>query len=143
MIWIFAWTILISETPEEAARAMKSIWSPYCKGISLLECPSTKAEVLRNEVYERVRKGESFSTIYADLQNRYGQDVLRMAPEGVGREGLSYLIPWILFAAAALFVAFYWSRRPRKRVAAPRNTPSVDRIMAERIERDLKERLDS
>ncbi len=143
MILVLAGFLLISDTIESAATDMKNIWSPYCKGISLLECPSSQAEELRNEVYERIRNGENFKKIYVDLQSRYGEGVLRMSPDSSGREGLSYWIPWVLIFAAALFVGLFWKFRPRKVRATPRKAVPVDKMMTERIERDLKDRMNS
>ena len=91
----------------DVAQELKNIWSPYCKGISLLECPSTKAEHLRNEIYRRAKEGESFQTIYSDLEARYGQGVLQMAPSQSGRDGLSYWLPWAIFILAFALVMAY------------------------------------
>jgi cytochrome c-type biogenesis protein CcmH/NrfF len=131
--------LIQSLTPqqEEAAKLMKEIWSPYCKGNSLLECPSSKAEDLREEIYARMQSGESREQVIESLKGRYG-DSLTMSPGTSGREGWAHRLPWIFSALGVLLVAIFWLTRPRKR--PPPQRIQIDDKMKEKILRELQDR---
>ncbi len=128
---------------EESGEVMQKIWSPYCKGVSLLECPSSKAETLRAEIRQRMGSGETFESVFADLSQRYGPS-LRMAPETSGREGLAYWLPYILFGFIAVGVVIFWIRRGRqpKKAASPLRSIQNPQIESQ-ILKDLEERINS
>jgi len=124
--------------PQEAAQKLKNIWSPYCKGISLLECPSSQAEKLREEIYSRMAGGESFDAIFTDLNARYDNS-LRMSPEGSGRESLAYWLPWIAFAIVISLVTLIW--RKKSAPPSPAATQPLSSDLQAKIERDLNDQL--
>lgn len=128
-----------SAPQQDPSLLLRNVWSPYCKGVSLMECPSSQAEKLRNEIYSRMKAGESFEVIFKDLTDRYGP-VLRMTPDFEGRESAAYWIPWIATFAAAVFVGLFWMTR-RRRSAAPRSQPiASDPKLESRILEELNER---
>lgn len=123
------------ETPNDPSVLMRQIWSPYCKGVSLMECPSTQAEKLRTEITARMNAGENFTDIYQDLTQRYGP-VLRMSPTFEGREGLAYWIPWIVFAALSFFIVGIWMVKKKKPVR--KSKPTLSKETEENLLREIK-----
>lgn len=102
-------------TQERANELFQNIWSPYCKGVSLLECPSGQAENLRQKVREQIELGASDQEIQDNLLNIYGAS-LRMVPSSSGRESLAYSLPWIAFGLGlALFFAILFAKRKKKK----------------------------
>src|SRR3989338_4422241 len=85
LTYIFSFLILVSVSSAENDDAfMRQIWSPYCPGISLLECTSSQAEVLRSNIRSRLKAGIPAEEIWQDLRKTYG-DQIRMEPAGRGR----------------------------------------------------------
>lgn len=129
------------ETPEDLQALLKNIWSPYCKGISLLECPSGQAEKLRDEIRARYFAGETIEVIKKDLAATYGGQ-LRMLPTKDGREGLAYWLPYVLFVLGIAAVSTIWWRTRKRKVEAPAvpssAASSVSPEMLEKIESRLK-----
>lgn len=117
------------------------IWSPYCRGNSLLECPSGQAEDLRQKIRQQYEAGRPLDEIKASLEQTYGGK-LTMKPEEGFRGSLAYSIPWIAFILVALVLIVYWMKRVRRSVADP-NPPQVTShaALSPELERDLKERL--
>lgn len=135
---LFSFSTFAQES--EAHDLFRQLWSPYCKGISLLECTSSQAAVLRDELKARFAAGETKEQILKDIQARYG-DRLRMVPDGSGREGLAWRLPWIA-TFAVLIGIFIWALR-RKRpgvVPAPARGSPVNREIEDKILKDLSER---
>lgn len=126
---------------DDAGDILKHVWSPYCKGVSLLECPSGKAEELREEVFARLAAGETKESILDDLYERYGPEI-RMNPKGSGREALAYYLPYAFFAAALLLILWVIFIR-RKQVASKGPAPQqkIDSHLQKQILEDLDERL--
>jgi len=134
---IFTMLVSLSPQQEDASKFMREIWSPYCKGNSLLECPSSKAEELREEIYDRMQRGENRETIMKALQERYG-NTLSMTPSHQGREGWAHRLPWIFTGLGVIFVAIFWLTRTKKSVE--RAKPQIDDKMKERILKELQDR---
>jgi len=132
-----ALTAADSPSPE-AGVYMKQIWSPYCKGVSLMECPSSQAERLRNEIYSRMGQGETFQDVFADLQKRYGSS-LRMSPEFEGREAAAFWIPWVVAVGVAIFVLVFWMTRKRRKLAPSSRTYKASASLQSRIQDELED----
>src|SRR5262249_2036218 len=138
IFWL-AFGLVTADSPSQDPSAyMKQIWSPYCKGVSLMECPSSQAERLRNEIYERMKQGEAFESIYADLAKRYGS-TLRMSPEFEGRESAAFLIPWIMAIATAIFVLAFWMTRKQRKIAATVKSYKAPSSLESRIQDELED----
>jgi len=136
---IFSLFIAAPDQPEDPAALMRQIWSPYCKGVSLMECPSSKAENLRTEINSRIQAGEKFSDIYADLTSRYGP-VLRMSPTMAGREGLAYWIPWIVFGVLSFLIITLWMFKKKGPVRGSR--PKISAELQRELLQEAKKHLD-
>jgi cytochrome c-type biogenesis protein CcmH/NrfF len=132
---------ITSAHADDAGDILKQIWSPYCKGVSLLECPSGDAEKLREEVHARLNAGESKEAILASLYERYG-DQLRMTPEIQGRESLAYYLPYIFFILSLfILIAAILKRRKKIQPEKIEAKQSDDPKLKEKILKDLEERL--
>jgi cytochrome c-type biogenesis protein CcmH/NrfF len=128
-----------NEDGKDPADFFSRIWSPYCPGLSLLECPSSQAEDLRREIRLRLKSGEGEEKIFSELNQKH-RGSLRMEPAGEGRESLAYWIPWVAFALSILFVLGFWKlrkNRSRPKTATHKPTEEVNSKIIE----DLKARL--
>ena len=75
----FLTTLSFADTPQDPSDFFSRIWSPYCKGVSLLECPSGQAEDLRKEIRARVNAGENIDVIFSEINQKH-DNKLRMTP---------------------------------------------------------------
>ncbi len=133
---------LLSVTPqtqdEQALQKFYSeIWSPYCKGNSLLECPSGQATELRDRIRQAREAGMSFDQIKADLEVEYGKS-LSMTPQVGARGRMAYWIPWIALFAIFGVLAWYWKSRIRTQDLKPTATSEK---LSDEIESQIAERL--
>jgi cytochrome c-type biogenesis protein CcmH/NrfF len=120
------------------------VWSPYCKGNSLLECPSGSAEALREDLRVQFENGASFEELEAYLISKYGSQV-KMLPESNRRGSLAYWIPWIAFLFVLWGLGLFWKDRVRRR----KNSQTPDKNLSSanpvdknsELELEIQERL--
>lgn len=145
-VWIFFFsTATFAQTSDvnpadalDPTDLFSHIWSPFCHGISLLECPSSKAEDLRREIRARIKAGQTPEAMFKEVNEQYG-GTLRMEPSSRGRESLAYWIPWILIVLSIFTVLFFWrSKRKQFRGHADAKHSAAD---DSKILEDLKSRL--
>lgn len=137
-----------AESEQTLNEFYQKVWSPYCKGNSLLECPSGQAEELRDELGKRYEAGASLDDLRVFLKGIYG-DQVRMEPENNLRGLLAYLIPWLAFIFVAVGLYFYWQKRirPRKksvekaRASEMNSKHEASSANQKEIEEELRERL--
>lgn len=137
-----------AESEQTLNEFYQKVWSPYCKGNSLLECPSSQAEELRDELGKRYEAGASLDELRVFLKQLYG-DQVRMEPENNLRGLLAYLIPWLAFMFVAVGLYFYWQKRirPRKKSSQqtetkkPGSASQTSNENQKEIEEELRERL--
>lgn len=115
---------------QQGQTLFRNIWSPYCKGVSLLECPSSKAEDLRADIRRRLAAGETEDDILADLKERYG-DQLRMSPTLEGRESLAYWLPWIVFSLVVTGLWLFLMKKLKKSGEIASHKPATDPSQSE------------
>ncbi|MBN8555678.1 MAG: cytochrome c-type biogenesis protein CcmH [Deltaproteobacteria bacterium] len=122
----FLFLALISAAPssQDPYELFGQIWSPYCKGNSLLECPSSQAQELREEIVLRMKNGEKSEDLLKELNARY-DNKLRMTPKGEGRESLAYIVPWILFVLGIFSVLIFWKRKNKREAATMQKAKSI------------------
>lgn len=125
------------------------VWSPYCKGNSLLECPSGQAEKLRDELRRQYESGKNLNQLEKYLEAQYGNQV-RMEPKPSARGALAYLIPGFLFIFVCTGLALYWRKRlkPEQPSSSSEKSPTSGEANTKskqdavsKIEEELKERL--
>ncbi len=97
------------ETPAIARQIIDGSMSPYCPGLTLASCPSPSADSLRRAIIDRVKAGESRSSIMSSLTAHYG-DAIRSAPDTTGFGLVGWLMPFVLLAAGGLWM-HRWIRR--------------------------------
>lgn len=128
--------------PEDVANAVsQEVMSPYCPGVTLHDCPSSRAQDMRDEITAWARDGMTKDEIMARLEDEFGPSI-RAVPSGGG--GLvAWLLPalaLLLGGAGAFFLARRWSkRRPPAAPASPAASPEaaarlnaeLDRLRAE------------
>jgi cytochrome c-type biogenesis protein CcmH/NrfF len=83
-----------------AQRLFAELMSPFCPGLTLATCPSEGADSLRNDIRQRLDRGESPSTIRAAYASAWGENILGAPP--LRRWGA---VLWLAPAAAALLGA--------------------------------------
>jgi len=132
---------------DSADAILLQLWSPYCKGVSLLECPSSQAEKLRDEIRVLLETGQSTEQVVTQILSQHGE-LLRMQPNRTGREALAYWIPWATFILVALFVIAYWMKRVRKfrkieTSAAPVTSSTSSGETKRKVLQELEERMRS
>lgn len=105
---------------------------PTCAGLSAAESDAAAAQAVRDEIRERLRRGESEREIEAYFVSRFGQGIL-LTPEAGGVAGLVWVLPvaGAVLATGALTSTFL--RRRRDHVAVP---TSADRDLVDRALRD-------
>ena len=130
---------LTPQSPEEQdlQKFYSEIWSPYCKGNSLLECPSGQAENLRLRIRAERAEGKTFSMIRAGLENEY-KSSLRMTPEMGARGRMAYLIPWVALLSILIVLFFYWRSRMRP---ATETLQSKASQLPDSVEAEIEERM--
>lgn len=134
--------LAIANTPQSTEdqalqKFYSDIWSPYCKGNSLQECPSGQAEALRQKIREAHARGESFESIRKRLEQEY-QKPLRMLPEANFRGKLAYSIPWIALLGIVLALFAYWKTRIRS--PEPLNKADNSTLSSE-LEKEIADRM--
>ena len=98
-------------SPEQEARAQhidSQVFSPFCPGRLLEDCPSGLAKELRDKIRGQIAAGESDQQIIASLTQRFGEQLLAaptasdamgwvawLAPAGFLLVGITTLVAWI------------------------------------------------
>lgn len=128
--------------PEDVANAVaQEVMSPYCPGVTLHDCPSARAQDMREEITGWARDGMAKDEIMARLEDEFGPSI-RAIPRGGGGT-FAWLLPALALAAGAggaFFLARRWSGRgpdsgpptkPPSPEAAARLNAELDRLRAE------------
>ena len=79
------------------------VWSPYCPGRLLIDCTTRQARDLRDEIAERVRRGESREAILDWVRDEYGEGALAR-PAASGLSLVIWLVPALLFVIGGVVV---------------------------------------
>jgi cytochrome c-type biogenesis protein CcmH len=96
---------------QRAAAIDAALRCPSCDGISVAQSSASTAVAIRQTVAERVRAGESDVRIEQFLVSKYGPSLL-LRPSTSGAEGLVWLVPVLVGAAALAGVgSVLWRRR--------------------------------
>jgi cytochrome c-type biogenesis protein CcmH/NrfF len=121
----------------EATNLYQQVFSPFCPGRSLNDCPSSKAGELKDEMRAELEAGKSPEMILNEVFQKYG-DQYRAVPQFSGVGVLVWLVP-IGFVAIGLAVAVGVSISRKK--TAPAATPPQKPALSADDERRIQEEL--
>lgn len=129
------------ESPrQQAANLSAQLMSPFCPGRLLVDCTSSQAYALREEIAARLGAGESVDAVRADLVRQYGQAILG-APPTAGIGWLAWLLP-VLFGVAT-FGGVAWkvvrAARASSSLAALAPAPAGDARLVARLDDELRD----
>ncbi len=112
-----------------------------CHPQSVHDCACGRAEEMRNEIAEEIRKGLTGDQVIAAYVARYG-DKIRIAPVASGFNLVAWLGPGValLAGAAGVFVVIRrWTRAPSGAHGPGEASLPPDDPYLERLERELRE----
>jgi cytochrome c-type biogenesis protein CcmH/NrfF len=98
------------------------VMSPFCPGVTLLECPSSQSYELRGEILGWVEKGWGKERILNRLEQDFGPGI-RAAPRGGGSGLFAWVVPGLAVAAGVGVMALLLRRWDR---VAPRRAETID-----------------
>jgi cytochrome c-type biogenesis protein CcmH/NrfF len=121
----------------EATNLYQQVFSPFCPGRSLNDCPSSKAGELKDEMRAELEAGKSPEVILNEVFQKYG-DQYRAVPQFSGVGVLVWLVP-IGFVAIGLAVAVgvSISRKKTGSAAVSQNKPALSADDERRIQEEL------
>jgi cytochrome c-type biogenesis protein CcmH len=111
------------ELDREATSVYQQVFSPFCPGRSLNDCPSSKASELKDELRAKLEAGMPSEEILKEVFQRYG-DQYRTVPVFAGVGTLVWIAP-IAFVALGLLVALAVSMGSKKPASVPMRTEST------------------
>ena len=100
---LFAQEMSGAELDKSAYSVYQQIFSPFCPGRSLNDCPSSKAHDLKMELREQLASGVSEQEVLDEVFKKYG-DKYRAIPQYAGFGKLVWWIPlgFILLGGAVV-----------------------------------------
>jgi cytochrome c-type biogenesis protein CcmH len=136
----------IERTPAEVNRLAMQLqvrfMSPYCPGMSLRDCTSGKAAVLRDEIHGWVAEGRSEKWIEDQLVARFGESILS-APRFRGFNALVWIFPVLAVIIGLGLIFSYLQRQNRLQLAKQvpgrdvrpdyRPNPEIERRLEEEV----------
>lgn len=101
---LFAQEMSRAELDKSAYSVYQQIFSPFCPGRSLNDCPSSKAHDLKMELREQLASGVSEQEVLDGVFKKYG-DKYRAIPQYAGFGKLVWWIPlgFILLGGGVVF----------------------------------------
>jgi cytochrome c-type biogenesis protein CcmH len=128
----------------EAQRLFGRLMSPFCRGLTLAQCPSPGADSLRQDIRSRLAHGETSRAITAAYVADWGEQMLGAPPVrdwGV----LLWTLPGVLLLVGAAVLALWLLRLRRRAVAAEAATaevapesPPMEPALRQRLEAELE-----
>lgn len=79
------------------------VFSPFCPGRALKDCPSSKAEKLKVEILEQLNNGQSKTEVLNNVFSKYGEKY-RALPKISGFSGLAWIIPILFLGIGLIFI---------------------------------------
>ena len=121
----------------ESTNLYQQVFSPFCPGRSLNDCPSSKAGELKDEMRAELEAGKSPEVILNEVFQKYG-DQYRAVPQFSGVGVLVWLVP-IGFVAIGLAVAVgvSISRKKTASAAVSQNKPALSADEERRVQEEL------
>lgn len=123
---LFAQEMSEAELDKSAYSVYQQIFSPFCPGRSLNDCPSSKAHDLKMELREQLASGVSEQEVLEDVFKKYG-DKYRAIPQYAGFGKLVWWIPlgFILLGGAVVF-----ARSTRRSPSSPNVSKQSEETIA-------------
>jgi cytochrome c-type biogenesis protein CcmH/NrfF len=112
----------------EATNLYQQVFSPFCPGRSLNDCPSSKAAELKDQMRAELEAGKAPEVILNEVIQKFGEQY-RAVPRFTGVGMFVWLVP-MGFVAIGLLLAVGISMR-RKRGGASESTLSAPALSAE------------
>jgi cytochrome c-type biogenesis protein CcmH len=85
------------------------VWSPYCPGRLLTDCPTQQSRELKEEIGRRVAAGDSEDEVLAWVRTEFGDEAVAR-PETSGSGLIIWLVPALIFLVGAVVVWRFVSR---------------------------------
>lgn len=104
---------LVGELDRQANQIYQQVFSPFCPGRSLNDCPSSKAHELKKEMRQKLEQGVPPQVVLEQVFEQYG-DQYRAVPQYAGFGRLVWWAP-VIFLALGLVVALVLARGKRVR----------------------------
>lgn len=101
-----------------AHRIEGQVWSPYCPGRLLIDCPTRQADELRAEIERRVASGQSADTVMRWIRLNFGNEAIAR-PSGRDTT-LVWSFPVALFVVGTTVLVVCvrrWTRREERQHA--------------------------
>lgn len=131
--------VVYSDETEERTRALSlTIFSPFCPGRTLGDCPSSAASELRNKISAMISAGKSDSEIMIELFALYGEQI-RAAPKLEGFGWFGWFAPAIFFILGLLVVAI-WLRYNSRDKTTSSDRLIIDKNLEKKIEAEIRYR---
>ena len=101
------------ELDRKAYDLYQQVFSPFCPGRSLNDCPSSKAQELKAEMRQKLQDGIPADAILAEVFQRFG-DKFRAVPQYSGFGRLVWWAPlgFLLFGALIVVISINRRRSP-------------------------------
>lgn len=114
-----------------------------CSNQSIRDCTCGTAAAAREDIRDRLARGESEQEILDDYVRRYGEQIL-IAPGRAGFNLVAWVTPFIALVlggtALIWFLRRFSASRPAAAAGAGGGGPAgTDRLLRERIEREMRE----
>ncbi len=134
---------LDEELDRHAGRIYQQVFSPFCPGRSLNDCPSSKAQELKREMRQKLERGVPPEVVLEQVFQQYG-DQYRAVPQNVGFGRLVWLAP-ALFLAFGAILAFVIARGRRTKVVIGANArpPEPPEAAAQSVSPELRARIEA
>ena len=95
--------LLVCELSDSELRAVyQELQSPYCPGRALSDCPTEKAENLREEIKLRLESGEDKNNLIEEIILKYGEEY-RAKPKISGFGIVAWIMPIIFIVGLGTF----------------------------------------
>lgn len=111
-----------------------SVFSPFCPGRTLEDCPSTAASELKQKLRLKVREGATEEDLLVFLYGLYG-DQIRALPSVAGFGAVAWFGP-LVFLLLGTGLVYLWLRS-RHAVQGPAAEVVVSATARARVEREL------
>ncbi len=90
------WNVSHANNPEETAHTLyKKIICPVCKGQVLEDSQSDQAILMKQDIFQSLKEGQSEEGVLQDLIKKYGENITLKPPLKLHTIPL-WLLPWAL-----------------------------------------------